>query len=440
MIETLRDTLWGPPLLLLFASTGLWYMLRLGRLQVRCLAHSCQLLFHKPDRAHGEISGFQALMTSLAGSVGTGSVAGMATALSLGGPGALFWVWVTAVLCMSIGYAEAFLGVRYRTRTSEGETVGGAMYVLERGLGSRFLAASFALCGVFAAFGIGSTVQAHSVANALESTYSISPLISGMVMLALTGLVVLGGIRSIGRVAGWIVPIMGAVYTAAALWVLVTHAVRIPEAFAEVFSQAFTGSAVLGGSAGGGLLATMRIGAARSVFCSEAGMGSGSIAASSAQTEHPAQQAMLQMLGVFLSTCVICTLTGLVICVSDAGIGLEGSSRVLACFSETWEPLRHIVVIGLILFAYSTTLAWAYYGEKCIQYLWGARIVPAFRWIYTLTVVIGVVTPIGAVWAYADIANGLMAIPNLIAVLALSSVVITETRSYFDVQTQVARA
>ncbi len=435
-MEWLRDCIWGGPLLALFAITGIYLTIRLRGVQFRHLGSAFTQLTTPASgsAAPGEISGFQALTTSLAGAVGTGSVAGVATAVTIGGPGALLWMWVAAFLCMSISYTEAFLSIRYRVRTPSGETAGGPMYVLERGLGSRPLALAFALAAAVGSFGIGSTVQAHSVADAMNSTYGVPALASGFLLAVCTALVVLGGIRSIGQVTSWLVPVMSLLYASAAIVVLAYHWEHLPAAFSRIVSEAFTGEAAIGGAAGGSWLVAMRIGFARSVFCNEAGMGSGAIAAASARTEHPAQQALLQMAGVFVSTCIICTLSGLVVVVSDVPAGTDGASRALACFAAVWGPLRHLVVIGLLLFAYSTVLAWAYYGEKCTEYLFGARVVPAYRWIYTLTLLIGVVMPMGGVWAFADVANAMMAIPNLIGVLALSGVAVSETHDYFNRQ------
>lgn len=436
-LETVNGFVWGPPTLVLLVGTGAYLTLRLRGLQLRMLRHALYLALvvrREPGDQPGDISHFQALMTALAATVGTGNIAGVATAIAMGGPGALFWMWVTGLVGMATKYAEAVLAVRYRTRDARGQMCGGPMYYLRDGLGMPWLGALFALFTTVAAFGIGNMVQSNSVADAAAHTFGVAPATSGVLMAVATAAVILGGIRSIGRAASVLVPVMVVFYIGAALFLLVRFAAELPAALWHVVSEAFTPTAASGGFAGATVLLTIRMGVARGVFSNESGLGSAPIAAAAAQTRHPVAQAMVSMTQTFIDTIVICTMTGLVIVMS--GIwdnGQTGAALTTAAFSRALPGNEGgiVVAVGLILFAYTTLLGWSYYGEKAIEYLAGERAVPWYRVAWCVVIVLGAVAKLDLVWTFADVMNGLMALPNLIGLLALSGVVVHETRQYF---------
>ncbi|MBM7650221.1 AGCS family alanine or glycine:cation symporter [Bacillus ectoiniformans] len=429
LLGTISGYIWGPPLLVLLVGTGIYYTFRLGFLQMRLLPYSLKLAFSKSqdNKSEGDISHFQALMTALAATVGTGNIVGVATAILLGGPGALFWMWMSAFFGMATKYAEAVLAVKYRVQDEDGEMSGGPMYYLERGLKQKWLGVLFALFGAVAAFGIGNLVQANSVAGVVESTFSIPAWVTGVALTIFTALVLLGGIKSIGKVTAFFVPIMAVFYLIAGLIILFMNAGEIPAAFGLIFSDAFTGEAVAGGAIG----AVIRYGVARGVFSNEAGLGSAPIAAAAAKTDMPARQALVSMTQVFIDTIVICSITGLtIILAGQYDTGLQGSELTTASFEMFLGSAgSYVVALGLLFFASSTIIGWSYYGEKCFSYLFSKSVVKYYRAAFVVAVFVGAVTSLEVVWTFADIMNGLMAFPNLIGLIGLSGVVIHETKN-----------
>lgn len=432
LLDEINNILWGPPLLTLIVGTGIFLSFRIKFLQFSHLGTALKLSFskHQDKSSQGDISHFQALMTALAATIGTGNIAGVATAVVLGGPGAVFWMWITALVGMATKYAEAVLAVKYRTVDENGEMAGGPMYYIEKGLGWKWLGVLFALFASIAAFGIGNIVQSNSVAMAVESSFGLATWITGIVLAVLTALVIIGGIKSIGRVTSFIVPFMALFYVLGGLIIIILNIDLIPSAFALIFTDAFTGKAMAGGALG----TVIRWGVARGVFSNEAGLGSAPIAAAAAKTDLPGRQALVSMTGTFLDTIVVCTFTGLVITMSGLYDGGATSSALTTQAFEMFLPGlgKWIVAIGLIFFAYSTILGWSYYGEKSFEYLFGAKSIFYYRIAFSIFVFIGAIFSHEIVWAFADVMNGLMAIPNLIALLALSGVVVAETKIIKD--------
>jgi alanine or glycine:cation symporter, AGCS family len=432
------DFVWGPYLLIpLLLSTGLYLTLRLRGLQFTQLWHSLwlALVVRKEPGGTGDISHFEALMTALAATVGTGNIVGVATAIALGGPGALFWMWMTGLVGMATKYSEALLSVRFRVPDGRGGQAGGPMYYLTNGVPGigRMLGLAFALFASVAAFGIGNMVQSNSVAGALEAAYSVPTWVSGLVMAAGAAAVILGGIRSIGRFTGVFVPFMIAAYMLGSGAILVRYAAEIPHAFALIFEGAFSGTAVTGGFVGAALAQAIRFGVARGIFSNESGLGSAGIAAAAAQTLEPARQALVSMTQTFIDTIVVCSFTGLAIIVTGSWtLGLNGAPLTQAAFTQglgsTWGNL--IVTVGLAMFAFSTILGWSYYGEKSVEFLFGYRSVKPYRVLFIIAVFFGAVRSLDFVWSISDVMNGLMALPNLVGLLLLSGVVASETRDY----------
>lgn len=440
-IIALRDSLWSGPLLFLLVGVGLFQTIRLRGIQFTQLYNSLKLIFTKRRQAHmeGDISSFQSLMTSLAGAIGTGNIAGIATAVAVGGFGSLFWMWIIAFLGMATAYSETLLAVKYRVTNKDGAMAGGPMYTLARGLKFPKMAALYAIFGAVAALGIGNLVQANSVAHAITTAFpSVNSLTVGVILSLVLAAVFLGGISSIGRVAEWLVPFKASMYLSVGFYILIVNYNHLGDALLLIVNSAFTGQAATGAFLGSSMILAMQYGVSKGIFSNEAGLGSLAIAASSAKTDQPVEQGMFAISGVFISTMLVCTVTGLVLAVTGVlgaagpdGQLLTGSSLVMAAFDSVMPGLQYVVVVGLILFAFTTILAWGYYGEKCAEYLFGLKAARFYRWIYTLIVVLGAVLKLELVWALADLANGFMAIPNLIAILGLSKVVYTETQSYF---------
>lgn len=437
-----NSIVWGPYMLVLLVGTGLFLTIRLKFLPFRYLGYALKLAFSRQqdDDSPGDVSHFQALMTALAATIGTGNIAGVATAVTLGGPGAVFWMWITALVGMATKYSEAILAVKYRVVDERGEMAGGPMYFIEKGLGMKWLGVLFAFFGALAGFGIGNMVQSNSVASAVQDTFNVPVLWTGIVLAILTALVILGGIKSIGRVTALLVPLMAVFYIIGGLIIILINIANLPEAIATILKYAFSGpDKAAAGFAGATVAQAIRFGVARGVFSNEAGLGSAPIAAAAAKTDHPGRQALVSMTGTFLDTIVVCSITGLVLTITGvwekavAG-GLTGAPLTTAAFS-TGLPGNSggiIVSIGIILFAYSTILGWAYYGEKCAEYLLGAKIVIPYRILWVIAVPIGATLKLGLVWDLADTLNGLMAIPNLIGLLLLSGVVVSETKDFFE--------
>ncbi len=437
---------WGAPLLILLVGTGLWLSIALRGLQFRKLGHALYLALIKrkeDDAEPGDISHFQALMTALAATVGTGNIAGVATAIATGGPGALFWMWVTGLVGMASKYAEAVLAVHFRVIDDEGHASGGPMYYIEKGLGWRWLGLIFAAFAAVAAFGIGNMVQSNSVAEAMQSSFSVPHWLTGLVLVVASAVVIVGGIQSIGRATAILVPVMIVLYMGGALVILLLEAPAIPAALALIFEQAFTPTAATGGFAGSAVMLSIRMGVARGIFSNESGLGSAPIAAAAAQTRHPVTQALVSMTQTFIDTLVVCTMTGLVIIVSGLwSSGETGAKLTSSAFSHglpgQWGHI--IVAVGLILFAYSTILGWSYYGEKAVAYMTGGRGLLAYRVAFILFVGVGAMLKLELVWTLADIFNALMAFPNLIALLLLSPVVVKLSREYFSADKTVTIA
>ena len=451
-IGAISGWVWGWPLLILLVGTGLYLTILLRGLQFRELGPALYLalITRKEEGAEGDISHFHALMTALAATVGTGNIAGVATAIAVGGPGALFWMWMTALVGMATKYSEAVLGVRYRVVNPRGEMNGGPQHYLSRGVGGRFgrmLGSLFALFASIAAFGIGNMVQSNSVADALRESFRIDPFWTGLVTAVLAGAVILGGIRSIGKFAGFFVPMMIIVYMLGSLVVLAINWRGIPDIFVYVIRDAFSASAAAGGFAGSSLMLGIRMGMARGVFSNESGLGTGGIAAAAAQTREPVLQAMVSMTQTFIDTIIVCSMTGFAIIATGSwmrvspvtGKGFTGAPLTIQAFSTglpgDWGG--YIVATGLALFAFSTILGWAYYGERNVEYLLGVHAILPYRVLYIVASFLGSwvltlpnISGFQLVWDFADVMNGLMAFPNLIGLLLLSSVVASETRKF----------
>ena len=432
LIATLSGWVWGPPMLVLLVGTGLYLTVILRGLQFRALPHALRLIWHKELSGEGDISHFAALMTALAATVGIGNIVGVATAISLGGPGAVFWMWMTGFVGMATKYAEAVLAVKYREKGEHGMR-GGPMYYLANGAGLPKLAWFFALFTALATFGIGNMTQANAVASIFQSTFGIEPWLTGTVLTLLTGLVILGGIKSIGRFTSLLVPFMILGYIGASLVVLALNVAEIPHALGLIFYHAFNPAAASGGFAGSMVAASIRYGIARGVFSNESGLGSAPIAAAAARTQDPVKQALVSMTQTFIDTLVVCTMTALVILTSHAWLdGVAPGQLTSASFGET---LGHtgvvIVAVATALFAYSTLIGWNYYGEKAIEYLAGRRAIAPYRVVFVVMVIVGAMMKLEFVWNFSDLMNGMMAIPNIVGLLLLANVVKAETGRYF---------
>lgn len=434
----IENWIWGAPLLILLTAVGLFLTFALRGIQFRYLFYSLRLAFtRQDDKAEGDISQFQALMTALAGMIGIGSITGVATAIVVGGLGSLFWMWAASLIGMATKYAEAILAVKYRSLDEKGEMCGGPMYYLERGLKSKKLAIFFAIVGAITALGTGNMVQANSIAAGMREWIAMDPFWIGMLLALITAAALFGGIKSIGKVSSWLVPFMAIFYILGGLVVICLRIEYLPEAFAEIFNQAFSGKAAFGGFAGSSVMMAIQYGVSRTVFSTEAGLGSAPIAAAAAKTDVPGRQALISMSGVFITAMIVCTITGLAIAVSGLfgqlgsdGQPLSGSALAYLAFENAF-PLGGIVVtISLILFGYSTILGWAYYGEKCMEYLFGLKIVRWYRIFFIAFLIPGATLGLQTVWSFANIMNGLMAFPNLLALFGLSAVVIAETRAF----------
>ncbi|MCH9608962.1 MAG: Amino-acid carrier protein AlsT [Chlamydiales bacterium] len=438
LFQKIDQMVWQP-LFVIIIGIGLYLTFKLRGLQFRYLWHSLKLVFKKhDDEAKGDITQFQALTTALAATIGIGNIAGVATAISMGGIGSLLWIWVTCLIGMSTKYSEATLAIKYRVQDRKSkEMSGGPMYYIHRGLGWKKLAASFAFFGAVATITTGNLVQSNSIASAISGYFHISDWVTGLVLALCTGAVLIGGIKSIGKVTSFLVPIMAVFYILGSLLVIGLNFGALPAALKEIFSSAFTGQAAVGGFAGSSILLAVQMGVSRGVFSNESGLGSAPIAAAAAKTDYPSRQALISMVGAFLST-VVCTFTGLAIAVTHVlgqndseGRVLKGAYMTVMAFERGFPYGGAIVIVGCILFGLSTIIGWAYYGEKCCEYLFGPRSVFYYRLIFTLSVFFGVLIPLEVIWPVADIANAFMALPNLIGVLALAAVVSHETDHYF---------
>lgn len=433
---TINGLVWGPYMLILLVGTGIYFTFRTNFLQVKefgfTMKETLMKIFSKEESAEeGDITPFQALATALAATIGTGNIAGVATAIALGGPGAVFWMWVSAFFGMMTKYAEVVLAIKYREK-KEGSWVGGPMYYIEKGLGLKWLAVIFSIFGALAAFGIGNMVQANSVAAALAG-YNIPPLVTGIVLAVAAGLVILGGLKRIASVTEKIVPFMAVFYIIGAVIILILNASGIPGAFGLIFKHAFTPASAIGGFAGAVVMDAMRRGVARGVFSNEAGLGSAPIAHAAARTDHPVRQGLWGIFEVFADTIVICTLTALTIISTGVwNSGLTGAALTTAAFNDGLPgPGGVIVAIGILFFAFSTILSWAYYGEKCAEHILGSGINKVYRIVWLPLIIVGAIGSLDLIWDIADTLNGLMAIPNLVGLLGLSGVVLSLTKEFF---------
>jgi len=434
ILKQISGLLWGWPALILIAGTGIYLTLILGFLPLRQLGFGFRQMLG-PQRGVGTIGAGAALATSLSATIGTGNIVGVATAIHSGGPGALVWMWLIALVGMATKYAEAVLAVHFREKDAAGQYVGGPMYYIKNGLGKNWhwLAIAFAVFGMIAGFGIGNSVQANSVAHGLSDSFGLPPWITGVTLAVLVGMVVLGGMKRIATVATFIVPFMALAYLLAGLVVLADHASAIPDALALCFEGAFSGTAAAGGFAGALVKDAIRFGMARGIFSNEAGLGSAPIAHASANTDHPARQGSIAMLGTFIDTIIVCSVTGLAIVstgVWDSGV--KGAPLSAMAFSSTFGGVGNIIVAcSLAVFAFTTLLGWSLYSERCTQFLFGNKAVMPFRIIWVLAVPLGAIVSLNFVWALADIMNILMAVPNLIALLLLSPIVVRLSREFF---------
>ncbi|MGL5675678.1 MAG: alanine/glycine:cation symporter family protein [Cellulosilyticaceae bacterium] len=434
--KAMNDIAWGWPLLTLLLGTGLLLTIRLGLIQVFKLPKALKLIFTAKNDGKGDINSFGALCTALAATVGTGNIVGVATAIAAGGPGALFWMWIAAFLGMATKYAEGVLAIKYRKVDEEGNMSGGPMYYILNGMGEKWrpLAIFFAFSGVLVALlGIGTFAQVNSITSSINSLSGISPQIIAIILAIIVAIIVIGGIKSISKVSTKVVPFMAFFYIAACLIILAVSYKQVPEAFALIFSSAFTGHAALGGFAGAVMKEAISKGVARGVFSNESGLGSAPIAAAAAKTEWPAEQGLISMTGTFIDSIIICTLTGLTLVITGVWhTNVEAPLMTQTAFSSLFGNVGATVLsLCLVLFAFTTILGWNYYGERCIEFLFGIKGILPYRIIFIAMVALGGFLKLELIWVIADIVNALMAFPNLIALLALSGVVVAETKKYF---------
>ena len=439
LVEQINGIVWGWPMLVLIMSVGLFLSIGLKLMPILKVGSAFKLMWQgRKSGENGEIPPYQALMTAMSATVGTGNIAGVATAVFVGGPGALFWMWFTALIGMATKYAEAVLAVKYREVDNNGSYVGGPMYYIKNGMGKKWtwLGTSFAVFGAIAGFGIGNTVQSNSIAQVLEANFNFPPLVVGLVVMVFVGLVLIGGIKRIGRLAGTLVPFMAIAYVLSGLMVLAIHADQLGSAFGLIFTHAFSPIAAEGGFAGAAVWLAIRYGVARGIFSNEAGLGSAPIAHASAQTNEPVRQGLVAMLGTFLDTLIVCSITGLVIIVTGAwSSGKSGAALTSLAFSEAlpgWG--NYIVAISLAIFAFTTIIGWSLYGERCMEYLFGVKAILPYRILWVLAIPVGAGLNLSFVWLIADTLNAMMAIPNLIALTLLSPVVFQLTKGYFSAE------
>ncbi|NQN86502.1 sodium:alanine symporter family protein [Streptococcus suis] len=437
LMQNINNFVWGPPLLLLLVGTGVYFTLRLGMFQVSKLPTAFRLIFSSDQSGQGDVSSFAALCTALAATVGTGNIVGVATAITTGGPGALFWMWVAAFFGMATKYAEGFLAIKYRTKDANGQAAGGPMHYITLGMGQKWkpLAVFFAISGVLVALlGMGTFSQVNSIASSMSASFGLAPQLVSIVTAISIAFFIFGGIEKISDVSTKIVPFMAILYILASVTVLALHWEQLLPTLALVFKSAFTPAAAVGGFAGATVQQAIQRGIARGVFSNESGLGSAPIAAAAAKSDNPVEQGLISMTGTFIDTLIICTLTGLMILVTGQWSieGLAGAPLTQAAFATVFgQPGALALTISLVLFAYTTILGWSYYGERCIEFLFGTKSILPYRLVFVTMVALGGFLKLDLIWTIADIVNGLMALPNLIALLALSSVIIKETRQYF---------
>ncbi len=438
MLEILNEIdafVWGPPLLVLLVGTGILMTFRLQLLQVFKLPQALGLIFSAKNDGSGDVNSFKALCTALAATVGTGNIVGVATAIKAGGPGALFWMWIAAFFGMATKYSECLLAVKYRTVDANGNISGGPMYYIENGLGKKYkpLAVMFAVFGVLCAyFGIGTFAQVNSIVEITQISAGIPVVYTGIALTVVVAAVTIGGLKSIATVAAKVVPAMALLYFLTTVGIMIVFADQVPAAIATVLNSAFTPTAAQGGFLGATVMLAMRSGVARGVFSNESGLGSAPIVAAAAKTKWAAEQGLISMTGTFIDTIIICTLTGLSLVVSGVWCGpLNGAAMTESAFTMAFPAFGSILLlVGLVLFAFTTILGWNYYGERCVEYLMGVKAILPYRIIFICLIACGPFLKLEEIWVLADIVNGLMAIPNLIALIALSGVVVAETKAY----------
>jgi AGCS family alanine or glycine:cation symporter len=436
LIQSVNSWAWGPVMLVLLLGTGIYLSVGLRFMTLKKIPVALRLLLQgRKGKGEGDISPFSALMTSLSATIGTGNIAGVATAVALGGPGALFWMWITALVGMATKYSEAVCAVTFREQDEKGNYSGGPMYYIRNGLHKRWhwLAYAFALFGSLAGFGLANTVQSNSVSQVLNDAFNVPPIATGLVLMLLVGAVVLGGIKRIASVASLLVPIMALSYILLSFLVILMNIEEVPGALVTIVGSALNGSAAAGGFAGATVWAALRFGVARGIFSNEAGLGSAPIAHAAARTDQPVQQGMIAMLGTFIDTLVVCTMTGLVIVIMDVlPTGISGASLTSLAFANALPGGQYIVTLGLCLFAFTTMIGWSFYGERCVVFLLGARGVMPFRVLWVVAIPIGTLVQLDLIWLIADTLNAFMAVPNLIALLLLGPLVFRVTREYFE--------
>ena len=437
ILSAIDSFIWGAPLLILFSGTGLYLTLRLGFIQIRYLPRALGYLFKKDKGGKGDVSSFAALCTALAATIGTGNIVGVATAVQAGGPGAIFWMWLVALLGMATKYAECLLAVKYRVRDKNGFMAGGPMYYIERGLGIKWLAKLFALFGVMVAFfGIGTFPQVNAITHAMQDTFNIPVLVTAIIVTLLVGLIILGGVKRIATASSVIVPFMAILYVTTSLVIILLNIEKVPDAISLIIYSAFDPQAALGGVVGFTVMKAIQSGVARGIFSNESGLGSAPIAAAAAQTREPVRQGLISMTGTFLDTIIVCTMTGIVLVLTGAWNNpeLAGATVTNYAFAQGLGTSigATIVTVGLLFFAFTTILGWCYYGERCFVYLVGIRGVKLYRLAYIVLVGLGSFLHLNLIWIISDIVNGLMAFPNLIALIGLRKIVIEETKDYFQ--------
>ena len=436
--NAINSFVWGPVMLVLLVGTGIYLTIRTNFMSIKKLGYIMRntllKIFKKEQVGEGEITAFQAVATALAATVGVGNIAGVATAIAVGGPGAVFWMWLSAIFGMTTKFAEVVLSIQYREKTEDGRYIGGPMHYIANGLNWKWLATIFALFGALASFGIGNMTQANSISAAMEVTFGIPTIVSGIVIAIAAGVVMLGGLKRIAQVTELLVPFMAAFYIIGGIVILARNASQIPAAFGLIFRSAFSGTAAAGGFAGSTIALASRMGIARGVFSNEAGLGSAPIAHAAATTDHPVRQGLWGVFEVFMDTIVICSITALSIIVSGVWTSGESGAALTTMAFDASLPVigGYIVAIGVLLFAYSTILSWSYYGERCLEFLFGPKAITPYRILFLPFIVIGAVGGLEIIWDIADTLNGLMAIPNLIGIIGLSGVVIKLTKEFFS--------
>lgn len=455
ILEKLNAILWGAPSLILLTGTGLFLTFVLKGMQFTKLIHAFKLAFvpnKKEAESEGDISNFKALMTSLAGMIGNGNIAGVATAVTLGGPGAIFWMWVVGLLGMTTKYAEALLAMKFRVQNDKGEYSSGPMYYIEKGLGHRFkfLAIAFAIFGAFAALGIGNSVQSNTIADVMTNSFNVSGFITGIVLVILISLIIFGGLKRISNVAGFFVPMMAIFYIGASVTILIINYDQILPAFGLIFKYAFTPVSAAGGFTGIMVMQAIQNGVSKGIFSNEAGLGTVALISGNAKAGHPATQALVAMTGTFIVTIIVCTMTGLVLLVTGywdptggllSGVShdakLEAGALTSMAFGASLGTLgEYVVSLSVIFFGFSTIIAWFVYGAKCFEYLFGVKYVMLYGVIYVIATFVGTIANLKSVWLFADTANAMMMIPNLIGILFLYKIIKQETESYFKPNTQ----